>query len=119
MATGLARLRANREHGRRPQVKKQRRWLREIKFHQARTAFEIPRKPFQRLVREITQAYFARPPLVLRFEARAMDALQSAAEERLVALFQTAYLITLDAGRVVIQPRDLQLARRIMGPRSE
>ncbi|KAF9230471.1 hypothetical protein BU15DRAFT_83585 [Melanogaster broomeanus] len=56
--------------------------------------------PFQRLVREIAQDF----KTDLRFQSSAVMALQEAAE---------AYLVSLHAKRVTIQPKDLALARRL------
>jgi len=98
-------------------------WLREIRVEQARTGFQIPRKPFQRLVRQLAHDYFVRPGMTMRFARDAMDALQTAAEARLTKVLENAYLITTTAckkhPRVEIMPEDIQLARRIMGLQAE
>lgn len=66
-----------------------------------------------RLVREIAQD--VRPDV--KFQASAVQALQVASEDYLTSLFADAYLATLHAKRVTIQPKDMQLARRIRGER--
>jgi len=50
-----------------------------------------------------------------RFRAEALEALQIAAEDYLVGLFEDANLLAIHARRVTIMPRDMQLARRIRG----
>lgn len=101
-------------------VKKPRRYragtvaLREIRKYQKSTELLIRKLPFQRLVREIAQDY----KTDLRFEKRAVDALQEASEAYLVALFEDANLCAIHANRVTIMPRDIQLTRCIRGERS-
>lgn len=46
-----------------------------------------------------------------------MLALQEAAEAYLVGLFEDTNLAAIHAKRVTIQPKDIQLARRIRGER--
>ena len=45
-----------------------------------------------------------------------MEALQAAAEDYMVGLFENAFLCSVHAKRVTLLARDLQLARRIRGP---
>ena len=54
-------------------------------------------------------------PVVFRWQAAAVGALQEAAEAYLVGLFEDTNLCTIHAKRVTIMPRDIQLARRIRG----
>ena len=54
----------------------------------------------------------------LRFQAKAIRALQEASEAYLVGLFQDTNLCAIHAKRVTIFPKDIQLARRIRGERS-
>lgn len=84
--------------------------LREIRKYQKCTELLIPRHPFQRLVREITQTTVGKE---IRFQSTALLALQEAAEAYIVGLFEDANLCTLHARRVTIFPKDIQLARRI------
>jgi histone H3 len=95
--------------------------------------------PFQRLVREIAQDF----KTDLRFQSSAIGALQEAVEAYLVSLFEgilsslprscdsrsfvgicVAVLIidtnlcAIHGKRVTIQPKDMQLARRLRGERS-
>ena len=44
-----------------------------------------------------------------------MDALHEASENYLVGMMEDANLLTIHAKRFTIQPRDIQLARRIRG----
>lgn len=88
--------------------------LREIRKYQKSTELLIRKLPFQRLIREITQDFKSD----LRFEKRAIIALQEASEAYLVALFEDANLCAIHAKRVTIKPQDIQLSRRIRGERS-
>ena len=51
----------------------------------------------------------------LRIQAPALFALQEATEAYLVALFEDCNLCAIYSGRVIIMPKDMQLARRIHG----
>ena len=95
--------------------------LREIRRYQSSTGNLIKRTPFQRLIREISQEYRIRPngpgtPSVqVRFQSTAIAALQEAAENYIVGLFEDVNLLAIHARRVTIMPRDIQLALRIRG----
>ena len=67
-----------------------------------------------RLVKEIAQDF----KTDLRFQAKAVDALQEAAEAYLVGLMEDTNLAAIHAKCVTIMPKDIQLARRIRGERS-
>ena len=54
----------------------------------------------------------------LRFQGSAVLALQESTEAYLVGLFEDTNLAAIHAKRVTIQPKDIQLARRIRGERS-
>ncbi|EPZ32225.1 putative histone H3 [Rozella allomycis CSF55] len=88
--------------------------LREIRRYQKSTELLIRKLPFQRLVREIAQDF----KTDLRFQSAAIGALQEAAEAYLVGLFEDTNLCAIHAKRVTIMPKDIQLARRIRGERS-
>ncbi|TPX61695.1 hypothetical protein PhCBS80983_g00932 [Powellomyces hirtus] len=88
--------------------------LREIRRYQKSTELLIRKLPFQRLVREIAQDF----KTDLRFQSSAIGALQEAAEAYLVGLFEDTNLAAIHAKRVTIQPKDIQLARRLRGERS-
>ncbi|KNZ60607.1 histone H3 [Puccinia sorghi] len=80
--------------------------LREIRRYQKSTELLIRKLPFQRLVREIAQDF----KTDLRFQSSAVMALQE--------LFEDTNLAAIHAKRVTIQPKDIQLARRLRGDRS-
>ena len=109
--------------------------LREIRRFQKSTELLLRKAPFARLVRELAQDFKSD----LKFQAKAIEALQTAAEDYLVGLYEDVRyllhhisvlrqcLITLHlqvnlnaihAKRVTIMPKDVQLARRIRGERS-
>ena len=88
--------------------------LREIRRFQKSTELLIRRMPFQRLVREIAQTY----SLYLRFQSGAVLALQEAVEAYLVGLLEDSNLCAIQAKRVTIMPRDMQLAQQIRGERA-
>lgn len=88
--------------------------LRDIRKYQRSVDLLIPKLPFQRLVREITQQWH---PQNLRFRTEAILALQEATEAYLVTMFEDANLCAIHAKRVTVMPKDMQLARRIRGER--
>jgi histone H3 len=88
--------------------------LREIRKYQKSTDLLLRKLPFQRLVREITQEFNTNN---LRFQGTALLALQEAAEDYLVHLFEDTNLSAIHAKRITIMPRDVQLSRRIRGER--
>lgn len=85
--------------------------LQEIRNYQKDYTLLIPKQPFQRLVRELGQDFRTD----LRFSASALLALQEGCEAYLVGLLEDANLAAIHAKRVTIQPKDIQLARRIRG----
>ena len=102
-------------------IKKPRRYrpgtvaLREIRKYQKNTDLLLRKLPFQRLVREICNNCTNHN---LKFQSTAMLALQEAAEAYLVGVFEDTNLCAIHAKRVTIQPKNMQLARRIRGERS-
>jgi len=70
------------------------------------------------LVREVADSLVRRSD-PLRWQATALEALQTASEAYLVHLFEDANLCAIHAKRVTIMPRDIQLARRIRGVAKE
>ncbi len=83
--------------------------LREIRRYQKNTDLLIKKLPFNRLVREITQDF----KTDIKFQKSAVVALQEASEAYLVGLFEDTNLVAIHAKRVTIQPKDIQLARRL------
>lgn len=88
--------------------------LREIRRYQKSTELLIRKLPFQRLVRETAQRVTSNGSEI-RFQSRALLALQEAAEAHLVKVFEDTNLAAIHAGRVTIQPKDLKLALRLRG----
>jgi len=90
--------------------------LRQIRYYQKQPGhcFNIPKAPFQRLVREISQDFKSD----LRFSPHAIMMIQIDAESYIVDLFSDANLQAIHAKRVRVQPKDIQLARRIRGERA-
>lgn len=89
--------------------------LREIRKYQKSTDKLVKKLPFQRLIREIAQDYKSD----LRFQSAAVEALQEAAENYLVQLFEDTNLCAIHAKRITIMEKDIQLARRIRGEHSK
>ena len=85
--------------------------LKEIRRYQKSVQLLIPHLPFCRVVREIANDF----KTDLRFTYSAMYALQEAAEFYLVDLFEDTGLVTIHRNRVTIEPKDMQLARRLRG----
>ena len=87
--------------------------LREVKRYQKETNMLLPRAPFQRLVRHITEEI----DYQMRFQSQALLALQEASEAYIVGLFEDTNLCAIHANRVTVQKKDMELARRIRGDR--
>ena len=95
--------------------------LKQIRQYQKSTELLIRKLPFQRLVWEIaSDSLIITSPLCgkVRFQSAAIMALQEAAEAYLVGLFEDTNLCTIHAKQVTIMPKDIQLARRILGERA-
>ena len=95
--------------------------LREIRRYQKSTECLIKRSPFQKLIREISQEYRVCPDgpgtssIQVRFQSTAIAALQEAAENFIVGLFEDVNLLAVHAKRVTVMPRDIRLALMIRG----
>ena len=87
--------------------------LQEIRY-QKTTELLIRKLPFCQLVREIMHDFRAD----FRMASAAVGALQEAAETYLVGLFKDTNLCAIQAKRVTIMPKDIQLARRIRGEKT-
>ncbi|KAL9933377.1 hypothetical protein V8E36_007553 [Tilletia maclaganii] len=83
--------------------------LREIARYQHSVEPLIPRRTFSRLVRDIAFFYHQQ----IHFSAAAISALQDAAEEYVVVIFQEAQAAADHAGRSTIRAEDMVLARRL------
>lgn len=94
--------------------------LREIRRYQKSTQLLIPKLPFQRFCREIANDLLegTSVPCGYRWQLQAVIALQEAAENYLVHLFEDSNLNAIHGKRVTIQIKDIQLARRIRGERA-
>ncbi|KAM3067041.1 histone H3 h3.3 [Clarireedia jacksonii] len=82
--------------------------LREIRKYQKSFDLLIPKLPFQRVVREITEAVGDK---VTRWQSNAILALQEAAEAMLVAEFEMTNLAAIHAKRVTIMQKDMHLVQ--------
>lgn len=89
--------------------------LREIRRYQKSTKLLMPRAPFLRALRQVTEEAF--PEKQVRLQASAVNAIQIAAEDYLVRLFEDSMLCTVHAKRVTLTIKDMHLARRIRGER--
>jgi histone H3 len=84
---------------------------REIKRYQKSTNLLIPKAPFARFVREVSETL----KKGMRFTSTALEAVQSSAEDYLVKLFEDASLCAAHGKRVTVMDKDILLARRIRG----
>ena len=93
--------------------------LREIRRYQKSTECLIKRSPFQKLIWEISQEYHiclqgsGTPSMQVRFQSTTIAALQEAAENFIVGLFEDINLLALHPKRVML--RDIRLALTIRG----
>lgn len=85
----------------------------QVAHHHARfgTCLQIPKAAFSRLAREVAQDYTRDTS----FTADALMQLQFAAESYLVRLFSASADVLVAAGRKVLQPEDMQAARKKRG----
>ena len=89
--------------------------IRAIRYYQKQHGcLVIPQTAFARLVREIAQDFSTD----LRFTKGALELIKFAAESYLVKLFEEGNFCALHSGRQTLQPKDIQLARRIRGERT-
>ncbi|TKY64052.1 histone H3 centromeric protein HTR12 [Spatholobus suberectus] len=86
--------------------------LREIRHFQKSCELLIPAAPFIRCVKQITHSHSTQ---VSRWTPEAVVALQEAAEEYLVHLFEDGMLCAIHAKRVTLMKKDIELARRLGG----
>ena len=95
--------------------------LHEICRYQQTTESLIRRTPFNKLIKEISQEYRicpegpGTPSVQVCFQSTALAALQQAAGNFLVGLFEDVNLLAVHAKRVTVMPHDIQLALRIRG----
>ncbi|XP_068314909.1 histone H3-like centromeric protein CENH3 [Pyrus communis] len=86
--------------------------LREIRGLQKTVKMIIPAAPFIRTVREITNSVSREPK---HWTPDALLAIQEAAEEYVIQLFEDSNLCAIHAKRVTLMKKDFELARRIGG----
>ena len=91
--------------------------LREIRRYQKSTDLLIQKAPFQRLYREVVQCTKT-PGADYRTQSAAVLAAHEASEAYLVGLFEDTNLCAIHAKRVTVMPKDIQLAQRIRGEKS-
>lgn len=84
--------------------------LREIRTYQKSTNLLIRKQPFARLIREI-QVDFNKTEM--KWKARAFSALQHAAEDYLVQIFEDANICAIHARRVTVFVKDVHLTNRL------
>ena len=98
--------------------------LGEIHNFQRRTELLIRKLPFAQLVREITQEiieelgiknHFEAGGNHIRYQTDAIQVLQESAEAYLIDLFEDTNLCAIHTKRVMILPKDMQLAQKIRG----
>ena len=77
------------------------------------------KSPFQKLICEVSQEYQIcpqgprTPSMQVRFQPTAIAALQEAAENIIVGLFEDVNLLAVHAKKVTVMLRDIRLALRI------
>ena len=84
--------------------------LKQIKRYQKSTELLIRKLPFQRLVREIT---YEMRDNSWRFRPQALLALQEAAEDFLVTMFDQCNHIAIHGKRTTLMVKDIQLWNRL------
>ena len=99
--------------------------LQEIRRYQQTTDSLIQKTPFNKLIKEISQEYRicpegpGTPSIQVEFQSTALAALQKAAENYLVGLFEDVNLLAVHAKRVTVILCDIRLALRIRGDQSQ
>lgn len=89
--------------------------LRQIRAYQRSTEPLLRRKPFERIAREVIQDSIMLTDDTLRVQRGALEALQAAAEQELVQLFQAANVAAIHSRRVTVMPRDFATSYAIRG----
>jgi histone H3 len=87
--------------------------MRYYKSSAAAAMFMISRMLFGRLVREILQEYERTSSEPYRIQAAALEALQSASESYLAAIFEMTNLAAIHARRVTVMPKDFTVTNQI------
>ena len=94
--------------------------LREIRKFQRQTDLLIKKAPWRRLCRSVLNDIFnvTDQPNGVRMQENALIALQEAAEAYAVKLLEDTNLEAIHAKRITIEPKDIQIARRVRGERA-
>ena len=100
--------------GREPLKQLQHRRLREIRREQLSSGYIFPPKVFANMCAEVTQDFKTN----MAFTAQALECMQCLTESYLVQLSEDTNLAAIHGRRVMVMPKDIQLARRIRGERS-
>lgn len=85
--------------------------LEEIERFQESTGLLLRKRPFQKLVREIAVGDLKKPEA--RFRRTAVLAQQEVLESELTETFEASNMCALHDRRVIIMPKDVQLARKL------
>ncbi len=80
--------------------------LRQIKFLQKSTRYQIPRQAMKRVVRDILQGENPN----MRLKRNALETLQTMCEDYVVNVFENAQLFALHSKRLGVRKRDFDLA---------
>mmetsp|Transcript_127948 Transcript_127948/g.292309 ORF Transcript_127948/g.292309 Transcript_127948/m.292309 type:complete len:221 (-) Transcript_127948:339-1001(-) len=91
----------------------QSRVMADIRALRSSTALVIPRAPFRRLVRELTQERVGDDEEDYRWTSTGLNALQTAVEDYLVGIFEDSTVASLHARRVTCMLQDIRLVRRL------
>lgn len=89
--------------------------LRNIRKQQRRTDLIFPKVGFHRLMKKQAEELTTRSefPNGVRMQIAGRIACQTAVEAQLIKILEKANLLAIHAKRVTIQPKDIQMARRI------
>ena len=96
--------------------------MKKIRNHQTTKNLSIPKRAFQRLLKNITeniQSSMVQNEVTnnepYKFSSSSITLLQHCTEMFLINIFEDSYLCTLHAKRVTLMVKDFRLARRIRG----
>lgn len=92
--------------------------IREIKFLQQTSHLLIPKLPFYRLLRDLSDSCCEEKDIeYLRWHRDAVEAIHEACENYIVELLGDSYLCSLHSKRITLYCKDVALARRLRGSR--
>ncbi|XP_046645123.1 histone H3-like centromeric protein cnp1 [Daphnia pulicaria] len=87
--------------------------LKEIRHYQRGTGLLIPRSPFTRVIKQISEELTGNS--AFRFTSEALECLQVASEAMVIQLFEDSVWTMVNAKRLTLMVQDIQLVRRIRG----